>query len=130
LLPLDVQSGTGVVMLTREFADRFAAKWIQAWNAHDLNLILSHYTDDFVMSSPRIAVVAGEPSGTLVGKPAIATYWEKALALVPHLHFELVSVLLGSDSITIYYRGPHGLAAEVFFFNTHQRVVKACAHYA
>lgn len=117
-------------MLTRDFADQFAAEWIQAWNSHDLNLILSHYTDDFVMSSPRIAVVAGEPSGTLVGKSAIRAYWEKALALTPHLRFELVSVLLGSDSITLYYSGPRGMAAEVFFFNASHKVARACAHYA
>jgi hypothetical protein len=117
-------------MLTREFADRFANDWIQAWNARDLNLILSHYADDLVMSSPRIAVVAGEPSGTLVGKSAIRAYWEKALALAPHLHFSLVSVLLGSDSVTLYYQGVRGMAAEVFFFNASHKVTKACAHYA
>ena len=117
-------------MLTREFADRFAEEWIQAWNSHDLNLILSHYTDDFVMSSPGIAVVAGEPSGTLSGKPAIRAYWEKALALAPQLHFKLVSVLLGADSITLCYQAPRGMAAEVFFFDERCRVAKACAHYA
>jgi hypothetical protein len=116
-------------MLTRAFAERFAADWIQAWNAHDLELILSHYADDFIMASPRIAVVAGEPSGTLIGKPAIRSYWEKALALAPHLHFKLVSVLLGSDSVTLYYQGVHGMAAEVFFFNASHKVIQACAHY-
>ena len=46
-------------MLSREFAESFAAEWIEAWNSHDLDRILSHYTDDFVMSSPRIVVLAG-----------------------------------------------------------------------
>jgi SnoaL-like domain len=117
-------------MLTREFADQFAQDWIQTWNFHDLNLILSLYADDFEMSSPRIAVVANEPSGTLVGKPAVRTYWGKALALAPHLHFKLLSVLLGADSVTLYYQGPHGMAAEVLFFNASHKVAKACAHYA
>lgn len=117
-------------MLTREFAERFAADWLQAWNAHDLNRILSHYADDFEMASPRIAVVAGEPSGTLTGKPAVRAYWEKALALAPNLHFKLESVLLGADSVTLYYQGARGMAAEVFFFNASHKVAKACAHYA
>lgn len=82
------------------------------------------------MSSPRIAVVAGEPSGTLVSRPAIRDYWEKALAVTPLLHFKLESVLLGSDSITLYYQGARGMAAEVFFFNAQSQVSKACAHYA
>ena len=56
------------------FAEHFAADWIESWNAHDLNRILSHYTDDFEMSSPVIIQVAGEPSGTLKGKAAVAAY--------------------------------------------------------
>lgn len=118
-------------MLTKEFADHFATEWIASWNSHDLNRILAHYTDDFQMSSPRIVTIAGEPSGTLRGKAAIGAYWQKALALIPDLHFELQTTLLGVDSITLYYRGVRGgLAAEVFFFDAEQRVFKACAHYA
>ncbi len=66
-------------MLTREFADRFAHEWIEAWNSHDLGRVLSHYHDDFIMSSPRIAAVVGEPSGVLRGKNAIGAYWKRAL---------------------------------------------------
>ena len=40
--------------LTREFAHQFAEDWIAVWNSHDLEAILSHYTDDFEMSSPLI----------------------------------------------------------------------------
>ena len=117
-------------MLTRAFAEHFSAEWIQAWNAQDLELILSHYSDDFVMSSPLIAVVVGEPSGTLHGKTAISAYWKKALTQAPNLHFELASTLVGADSITIYYKGVRGMAAEVFFFDATGKVIKSCAHYA
>lgn len=116
-------------MITREFAEHFAKDWIDAWNSHDLERILSHYTDDFVMTSPRIAVVADEPSGILKGKPSVRAYWEKALALAPHLHFTLVSTLVGADSIVLTYQGPRGMAAEVFFFDQNGRVIKASAHY-
>ncbi len=116
-------------MITKEFASHFAEEWIRAWNSHDLDAILSHYRDDFEMSSPYIAQIAGEPSGTLKGKTAVAAYWEKALGLIPDLHFELVTTLVGAESITLYYRGARGLAAEVFFFGSDQLVLKACAHY-
>jgi hypothetical protein len=95
-----------------------------------LELILSHYADDFVMSSPLIAAIVNEPSGTLRGKEAIGAYWQQALALTPVLHFELVSTLVGADSVTIYYKGVRGMAAEVFFFDAQGQVIKACAHYA
>ncbi len=40
--------------ITPERAESFAAEWIAAWNARDLLRVLSHYTDDFEMSSPFI----------------------------------------------------------------------------
>jgi hypothetical protein len=117
-------------MIDQEFAAHFAADWIAAWNSHDLERILAHYSDDFEMSSPVIVQIAGEPSGRLKGKPAVGAYWAKALALIPQLHFELVTTLLGADSITLYYKGARGLAAEVFFFGPERKVVRAYAHYA
>jgi len=117
--------------MDKAFAEHFAAKWIESWNAHDLVRILSHYEDDFEMSSPVIIQVVGEPSGILKGKSAVAAYWKKALELIPDLQFELLSILAGVNSITLYYKGAHGcLVAEVFHFGPDQKVTKAFAHYA
>jgi hypothetical protein len=103
--------------MAKAFAEHFAADWIESWNAHDLRRVLSHYADDFDMSSPVIIYVAPEPSGTLWGKAAVGAYWAKALELVPDLHFKLISALVGVISITLYYKGTRGrLAAEVFHF--------------
>ncbi len=116
-------------MIERAFAERFAREWIEAWNSHDLERILSHYHDDFVMSSPRIAFVAGEPSGVLKGKSEIGAYWKKALALAPVLRFELIETFLGADCVVLHYRGVRGPAAEVFFFDGEGRVVRSAANY-
>jgi hypothetical protein len=113
-----------------KFANHFAAEWIAAWNAHDLPRVLSHYTDDFEMSSPKIIQIAGEPSGRLVGKASVGAYWATALARFPDLHFELLAVLQGIDSVVLYYRRTGGqLAAEVFYFNSAGLVYRACANY-
>jgi hypothetical protein len=117
-------------MIDKSFAEHFAADWIDSWNSHDLDRILSHYSDDFEMSSPLIVKIAGEAGGTLHGKEAVGGYWAKVLALIPHLRFELMTTLVGANSITIYYRGARGLAAEVFHFDDAGKVVKAFAHYA
>ncbi len=117
-------------MITRDFAHRFADEWIQSWNAHDLAAILSHYSDDMEMSSPYIAQLTNESSGTLKGKSRVADYWSAALEIMPTLHFELLQVLIGVESVTITYHGVNGLAAEVFFFDDQGLVHKACAHYA
>jgi len=113
------------------FAGHFANDWIDSWNSHDLQRILSHYADDFEMSSPKIIQVANEPTGTLRGKAAVGAYWAKALQLIPDLHFELITTLVGVNSITLYYQGAQGhLAAEVFHFSQDQKVIKAFAHYS
>jgi len=116
--------------MTPEIAQQFARDWVAAWNAHDLECVLSHYEDDFEMSSPIIRSLAGEASGTLRGKPAIRAYWAKALKAVPDLHFELLTVLTGVNSVTLYYKGHRGLVAEVFHFGASGKVAKAFAHYS
>jgi len=116
-------------MIPQGFVIRFAEEWIESWNSHDLDRILSHYADDFEMSSPVIAQLMNEHSGTLRGKEAVRAYWTKALAQRPDLHFELINVFAGAGSATILYRGHRGLSAEVFWFNAELRVYRAAAHY-
>lgn len=117
-------------MIDQSFAKEFAADWVDSWNNHDLDRILSHYTDDFEMTSPAITRLVNEPSGSLTGKDAVGAYWAKALASNPKLHFELLTTLIGVNSITLYYRGHRGLSAECFHFGPDQKVIKAFAHYA
>ena len=82
------------------------------------------------MASPYIAQLLGEPSGMLKGKAAVGDYWQLGLQRNPTLQFELVSTLVGADSIVLYYKGARGMAAEAFFFDVSGKVVRACAHYA
>lgn len=110
--------------------DKFAKEWVDAWNARDLDAVLSHYRDDFEMSSPFIAQIAGVPSGTLKGKQAVRAYWSAALARMPELRFEAIATMVGVDSVVIHYRGPGGrVCAEVFAFDAKGLVHKASAHY-
>ena len=115
--------------MTPEQAEVFADEWLAAWNAHDLDRILSHYEDDFEMSSPVIVRIMGEASGTLRGKARIAEYWGKALSRSPDLHFEKLHVLCGANSVTVVYRGHRGLSAEMFLFAASGKVAAAFAHY-
>lgn len=116
-------------MIDRAFAEHFAQDWIDSWNSHDLGRILSHYADDFEMSSPRIIVVAEEPSGVLKGKSAVGTYWAKALDLAPDLHFDLIATFLGINSIVLHFNGVRGQCAEAFHFDENGEVCRSSAHY-
>ena len=116
-------------MITSEFANQFAGEWLSAWNSHNLDLILSHYADDFEMISPYIIAIAGDLSGTLRGKKVVGQYWAAALAKYPGLYFDLRQVLIGIQSVVIYYQGISGMAAETFVFNQEGKVMKSIAHY-
>lgn len=117
-------------MIDHAWAQQFAEEWVSAWNAHDLDRILSHYADDFEMSSPFIVERMNIPAGLLKGKDAVRPYWQKGLTATPPLHFELINVLLGVDSLVLYYQRSSGQkAAELLLFNDHGLVIKGIAHY-
>jgi len=108
----------------------FAKNWIESWNSHDLTEILSHYSDDIEITTPMIKMAAGIDSGSLKGKIAVADYWEKALKKIPDLHFELIDVSEGVDSVALYYRSVmNRKAIEVMFFDQYGKVNKMIAHY-
>ena len=120
-----------MAMIDPQWALSFAREWIEAWNSHDLERILSHYSEDFEMASPLIVERMGEPSGVLKGKAAVRPYWEQGLAAQPPLRFELLDVLTGIRSITIYYRSVgRRVVAEVLEFNPQKEVVRGAAHWA
>lgn len=117
-------------MITKEFAQHFATEWVASWNSHDLARVLSHYTDDFEMSTPFIVTLMNEPTGTLKGKDKVGAYWGAALQKYTDLRFELIDVLYGVDTVVIYYHSILGKkAAEFFWFDASGKVWKAMAHY-
>ena len=111
-------------------AQQFAKIWIEAWNSHDMNAILSHYSEDIEITTPMIKMALGEGDGSLKGKEAVADYWRRALDKMPDLHFELYDVTEGGDSVALYYKSlMDKTAVEVMFFNEEGKVNKMFAHY-
>jgi ketosteroid isomerase-like protein len=120
-------------VLSEADADRFVATWMEAWNRHDLEAILDHYTDDVEYYSPFIAQLA-DPSGRLVGKEALRSYVAAALERFPDLHFDRpLHVAAGAGSVSFVYRSVNGLLAVetlVFAAGTPEpRVARAHCHY-
>lgn len=120
-------------MIDREFAEDFAREWEKAWNAHDLEEILSHYSEAFQMTSPFIPTAMDEATGTLKGKDKVGEYWLKALDRYPELRFQTQMVLVGQNSIVIRYRSFRNElnreAVEVMIFGDDGKVLGSIAHY-
>lgn len=108
----------------------FANTWIVSWNSHNLEDILSHYSDDIEITTPMIKLAAGIESGSLKGKGQVAAYWQKALQKIPDLHFELIDVMEGINSVALYYKSVmNKKAVEVMFFNDEGKVNRMYALY-
>jgi ketosteroid isomerase-like protein len=123
-------TGGTPIMISINRAQQFAREWVDAWNSHDLDRILSHYADDFQMTSPFIVTMMNEPGGTISGKEKVRAYWAQALKRLPDLHFDLIEVLASVDSITIYYHAVLGKrAAEMLFFDGNGKIRRGIAHY-
>jgi hypothetical protein len=111
-------------------AQKFAREWIASWNSHNLDDILSHYSDDIEITTPMIKLAAGIENTSLKGKTSVADYWGKAFKKVPDLHFELIDVTAGVNSVALYYKSiMNKLCIEVMFFDNNSKVHKMFAHY-
>jgi hypothetical protein len=112
-------------------ANNFAHEWIDSWNSHDIDRILSHYSDDFEITTPMIKVALGIDSGTLKGKENVRKYWQAALNKVPDFKFELVDFTQSINSIALYYKAVmNKMAIEVMFFNESGKANKGIVHYS
>lgn len=95
----------------------FADEWVTAWNAHDVEAVLVHFSDDVVFTSPVAARVLPDTGGVVRGKAALRHYWTVALAAVPDLCFEVTGVYQGTSTLVINYRNQRGqLVNEVLTF--------------
>ena len=110
-------------------ARAFALDWIESWNAHDIDRIITHYAPEIVLLSPVAQKRVG--NGRVVGHDALRAYWGPALAQCSTLHFELIDVLIGHHCLTIHYSNHRGqTAAETFEFRADGKVVRSYACYA
>jgi hypothetical protein len=96
----------------------FAEGWMQAWNAHDLDSVLSHFADNVVFTSPVVAQFVDDSDGVIHGKAALRAYWAEGLRRIPDLHFEVMGVYVGVNTLVINYRNQRGrLVNEVLIFD-------------
>jgi len=116
--------------LQASFARKFAQDWVEAWNSHDLERILTHYDDAVVLTSP-VALKLLNGDGTVRGKAALQAYFLRGIQAFPDLRFDLIDVLWGTETIVIYYvnnvRGSK--TAEVMRLNPAGKIQRLWANY-
>lgn len=117
--------------MTREEAWKLANHWVAAWNAHNLELILTHYEDTVELTSPVVAQLLGAPEGKVVGKTDLRAYFQKGLAAYPDLRFDLENVFWGVNSVVLCYANQRGTrSAEFMELSASGKVVRVVANYS
>jgi hypothetical protein len=99
-------------------AEKFVQAWLDAWNSHDVEAVLAHFTEDVTFRSPVASRIIDGSDGVIRGKAALRAYWTEALRRIPDVRFDLLGTYLGIDMIVINYRNQNGgLVNEVLRFD-------------
>jgi hypothetical protein len=117
--------------MTKDEAWSLANHWVAAWNAHDLDRIMTHYDDAVELTSPVVAQLLGTSDGKVIGKPSLQAYFRRGLDAYPELNFRLADVLWGVNSVVLYYANHKGTStAEFMEFSASGKVARVVANYS
>ncbi|MGA3077098.1 MAG: nuclear transport factor 2 family protein [Bryobacteraceae bacterium] len=117
--------------MTRDEAWNLANRWVAAWNAHDLDLIMTHYEEAIELTSPVAAQLLGTSGGKVVGKASLRAYFRRGLEAYPELRFHLEDVLWGVNSLVLYYTNQKGSRTGEFMeLSAIGKVARVVAHYS
>lgn len=86
----------------RQHADR----WLEAWNAHDLDAIVACYAEDVDFAIP--AVLGDAAEGRIAGREALRDHFRHGLELAPNLTVTEESLLEGPGGFALLYRREDG----------------------
>lgn len=108
----------------------FAKAWIDDWNRHDLETILSHYAEDVVFRSPKVAIFTGGVSDTLRGREALRAYFGRGIMNRPTLRFSQAQVYRDQTGVALVYTAEDGnTACEAMTLDAEGRVAEARVFY-
>jgi predicted ester cyclase len=117
--------------VNRDDAWRLATDWIAAWNAHDLEAIVTHYEETVELTSPVAAQLLGAADGKVNGKAKLRAYFQRGLEAYPELRFQLEDVLWGVSSVVLCYKNQRGTrSAEFMELSESGKVVRVVANYS
>lgn len=80
-----------------------AQNWFDAFNAHDLEGLLSLYADDARHYSPKLKVRQPETNGLIYGKAMLRAWWKEAFDRLPTLNYEVVRLTADDEQVFMEY---------------------------
>jgi len=89
--------------MSAEITRRLAERWLEAFNAHDVEALVALYAEDATHTSPKIRTLHPDTGGKLQGRAALAAWWKDSSARLPGLRYELTGITASDDRVFIEY---------------------------
>ena len=80
-----------------------AFKWFDAFNAHNLDQLLSLYDDHAEHFSPKLKVRKPETNGFVRGKAEMRAWWQDAFNRMPDLQYKVTSLTANEHRVFVEY---------------------------
>ena len=87
--------------MTQSEALAWVQQWIANWNRRDVDGVLAHFADDVEFTSPRVAPIMGKVR--VSGKRELAEYWNRGIAAIQSIHFDLDYAIVDGNRLGIVY---------------------------
>jgi predicted SnoaL-like aldol condensation-catalyzing enzyme len=107
--------------------------WFEAFNAHNLEKLLSLYDDEAEHFSPKLKIRHPKTNGLVTGKNALRNWWQDAFDRLPTLHYKVTSLTSNTDRVFMEYirtveNEPDMLVAEVLEIKENRIIASRVYH--
>ena len=80
-----------------------AFQWLEAFNAHNLEKLLSLYDNNAQHYSPKLKINRPETNGLIIGIEAMRIWWKDAFDRLPSLQYKATSLTANTDRVFMEY---------------------------
>jgi limonene-1,2-epoxide hydrolase len=80
-----------------------AIQWFEAFNQHDIDMLLHLYHEDAEHYSPKLKIHQPETNGLIKGKTALRNWWTDAFQRLPQLHYEIIKLTADHEQVFMEY---------------------------
>ncbi|MBA2613854.1 MAG: nuclear transport factor 2 family protein [Bacteroidetes bacterium] len=82
---------------------KIAQKWFEAFNAQNLEELLSLYDENAEHYSPKLKIHKPQTQGLIKGKQALREWWHDAFNRLPTLNYEVIKLTADDEQVFMEY---------------------------
>ncbi len=80
-----------------------ALHWFEAFNKHDIEMLLDLYHNEAEHYSPKLKIHQPESNGLIKGKAALRIWWTDAFKRLPNLHYNVIKLTADEEQVFMEY---------------------------